>query len=291
MLFYENPEFKLYHGSCIDILETITSSVDMIFADPPYKLSNNGFTCKSGKKASVNKGQWDKSKGLFEDHEFNLQWLSACKEVMKPNATIWISGTYHIIYSIGFALQQLGFKILNEIAWFKPNAAPNLSCRYFTASHEILIWAAREKNSKHVFNYHHMKKINGGKQMRSVWEIPTPSKKEKVYGKHPTQKPLALLDRIILASTNPDQTVLDPFSGSGTTGVAALKSGRKFIGIETEKEYLELSLRRLKAITEADSVQANTPKIYAGNLQPTGSLFENQEQYCPSRFEIALSHC
>ena len=209
---------------------------------------------------------------------------------MKPNSTIWISGTYHIIYSIGFALQKLGFKILNEITWFKPNAAPNLSCRYFTASHETLIWAARDKNSKHVFNYSKMKNMNGGKQMRSVWEIPTPSKKEKVYGKHPTQKPLALLERIILASTNPDQIVLDPFAGSSTTGVAAVRLSRKFIGIEKEKQYLDLSLHRIKAITEVNLESADSSNIYDSNVLSTGTLFENREQYYPSQSEICLSY-
>lgn len=291
MPLYKGSNFELYQGDCNKILSNLNTSFDMIFADPPYKLSNDGFTCQSGKKVCVNKGKWDKSEGLAADHKFNIKWLSVCKEVMNPNATIWISGTYHIIYSIGFALQELGFKILNEIAWFKPNASPNLSCRYFTASHEILIWAARDKNSKHVFNYQEMKKMNGGKQMRSVWEIPTPSKKEKIYGKHPTQKPIALLERIILSSTNPNQTVLDPFAGSGTTGVAAINLGRKFIGIETEKEYLDLALRRIKAIARDEPTPATSDKIYNSNVLPIDSLFESQEQYSPFQSEICLSYC
>ncbi|PKM81986.1 MAG: site-specific DNA-methyltransferase [Firmicutes bacterium HGW-Firmicutes-14] len=290
MPIYKASNFKLFHGDCIKVMSDLHSPVDMIFADPPYKLSNGGFTCQSGKKVSVNKGKWDKSKGLAEDHKFNLQWLNMCKEVMNPNATIWISGTYHIIYSIGFALHELGFKILNEIAWFKPNASPNLSCRYFTASHETLIWAARDKNSKHIFNYQEMKKMNGGRQMRSVWEIPSPSKKEKIYGKHPTQKPIALLERIILSSTNPEQIVLDPFTGSGTTGEAAIKFDRKFIGIEKEKEYIDLTFRRLKAVSAIRTIPSRVDND-CNKLVSIGSLFESQEQYYPSRSEISQSFC
>jgi site-specific DNA-methyltransferase (adenine-specific) len=234
----------------------------MIFADPPYNLSNGGITCYAGRMVSVNKGDWDKSKGFEQDHQFTLDWLNACRRVLKDDGTIWISGTIHNIYSIGFALQQLGYKILNEICWYKPNAAPNLSCRYFTHSHEVVLWAAKSKNSRHKFNYERMKKIAGGKQMRSVWmdidkeesvpdiwTINTPSVEEKHFGKHPTQKPVALLERIILASTNPYDTILDPFTGSSTTGVVAIKHGRKFIGIDSSKEYMDLSTKRIEEIT------------------------------------------
>ena len=252
--YYEKDNFKLYLGNCLEILKEIQEKADMIFADPPYNLSNNGFTCHSGKRASVNKGEWDVSRGIEEDFNFHLQWIKACREVLKSNGTIWISGTYHSIYACGYALQILGYKILNDIAWFKPNAPPNLSCRYFTASHETLIWAIKDPEAKHTFNYKLMKEgdwpedfIKKEKsQMRSVWAIPAPKPEEKKYGKHPTQKPFLLLKRIILASTNEGDLILDPFTGSSTTGLAAYKYNRRFIGIDSKKEYLDLSIKRFE---------------------------------------------
>ncbi len=253
--YYEKCNVQLFLGDCIEILNKISAeSIDMIFADPPYMLSNGGITCHAGKVVSVNKGKWDESNGIDEDFKFHQTWINACKRVLKPNGTIWISGTYHSIYACGFALQKAGFKILNDICWFKPNASPNMSCRYFTASHETLLWAKKDNNSKHTFNYEAMK--NGSwsedfikkpdKQMRSVWAIGTPKPSEKVFGKHPTQKPLELLRRIILASTNKEDLILDPFTGSSTTGIMALKLGRKFIGIDLEQEFLDLSIKRFE---------------------------------------------
>ena len=258
--YYERDNFKLYLGNCLEILKEIQEKVDMIFADPPYNLSNNGFTCQSGKRASVNKGEWDVSRGIEEDFNFHLQWIKACKKVLKPNGTIWISGTYHSIYACGYALQILGYKILNDIAWFKPNAPPNLSCRYFTASHETLIWAIKDPEAKHTFNYKLMKEgdwpedfIKKEKsQMRSVWAIPAPKPEEKKYGKHPTQKPFLLLKRIILASTNEGDLILDPFTGSSTTGLVAYKYNRRFIGIDSKKEYLDLSIKRFEDLRGGD---------------------------------------
>ncbi len=249
--------YRLYHDDCLKILETIPENTfDMIFADPPYMLSNGGITCQNGKVVSVNKGKWDESQGFEQDFEFHKKWLSVCKRVLKKNGTLWVSGTYHSIYSCGFAMQLLGYHILNDISWFKPNASPNMSCRYFTASHETLIWARKDKKTKHTFNYDLMK--NGdfssdfikkpNTQMRSVWAIGTPKKSEKTFGKHPTQKPLDLLERIILASTNKGDLILDPFMGSATTGVAALKHNRKFVGIEKEKEFVELAEKRLSDV-------------------------------------------
>jgi len=236
--------FTLYRGDCFDIIKTIKgSSVDMIFADPPYFLSNNGTTCKSGRRVSVNKGKWDKSSDIEQIHKFNKRWIRLCKRVLDVCATLWISGTYHNIYSIGLALQELEFKILNNIIWQKPNPPPNLACRCFTHSTETILWAKSDK-SRHCFNYKDMKKINNNKQMKDVWTFTSPSKKEKSNGKHPTQKPIALLERIILASTNIGDLVLDPFNGSGTTGIAAYRLHRKYIGIEKEKKYLDLTKKR-----------------------------------------------
>ncbi|CAG1065040.1 Modification methylase DpnIIB [uncultured bacterium] len=262
-VFFNNPEHsvKLLKGNCIEVLNRAReNSVDMIFADPPYFLSNGGITCHAGKMVSVNKGKWDVSKGVKENHEFNLEWLKACQRVLKPNGTIWVSGTTHIIYSIGFAMQELGFKILNDIIWYKRNAAPNLSCRYFTHSTEIVLWAAKDKKSKHYFNYPLMKAFNKGKQMRNLWQlteneeaqtvdnvwtISSPPPIEKRFGKHPTQKPLELLKRIVLASTKENDLVLDPFCGSSTTGITSLLLNRKYVGIDLEESYLELSKKRI----------------------------------------------
>jgi site-specific DNA-methyltransferase (adenine-specific) len=261
-VFFDDPEHsvRLLKGDCIETLnQAKENSVDMIFADPPYFLSNDGITCQNGKMVSVNKGKWDKSKGTKENHEFIQNWLKACKRVLKPNGTIWVSGTTHIIYSIGFAMQELDFKILNDIVWYKRNPPPNLSCRYFTHSTEIVIWAAKDQKSKHMFNYDLMKQLNNGKQMKNfwqidekqeevpnVWQISAPLGDEKQFGKHPTQKPIELLKRIILASTNEGDLVLDPFCGSSTTGVAAVLEKRRYVGIDMEEQYLELSEKRLE---------------------------------------------
>jgi len=255
--YYDKPRFKLYKADCLEILSSFPeNSVDMIFADPPYFLSSGSFTCSNGKMVSVKKGDWDLNNGTKANFEFHNTWIAACRRVLKPNGTIWISGTYHSIYQCGFALEINKYHFLNDIAWFKPNASPNLSCRFFTASHETLLWARKEKKAKHTFNYDLMKNDDWpedqlkkpGLQMRSVWSISTPKPIEKKFGKHPTQKPSDLLKRIVLASTNKGDTILDPFTGSSTTGLAAYLCGRDFIGIDTEKEYLDLSKKRFEEL-------------------------------------------
>lgn len=257
--YYIKDDFVLYNANSLEILTQLPeNSIDMVFADPPYNLSNGGFSVHAGKMVSVNKGDWDKSKGFKDDYDFHYKWLEACKRVLKPEGSLWVSGTYHSIYQCGHALQSLGYHILNDVAWFKPNASPNLSCRFFTASHETLIWARKDKKAKHTFNYDLMK--NGkwpedflkkdGLQMRSVWSILTPRKSEKKFGKHPTQKPIDLLKRIVLASTKEGDVVLDPFTGSSTTGIAASAFKRKFIGIDLEKKYLDVSIKRHEEIEE-----------------------------------------
>ena len=240
----------IIHGNCLEIMERMPSeSFDMIFADPPYFLSNGGITCKNGEAVSVNKGKWDESMGVEKNHEFNLLWLKECQRLLKKDGTIWVSGTHHVIFSIGFAMQQLGFKILNDIAWEKPNPPPNLSCRYFTHSTETIIWAAKNNKSKYLFNYDKMRIINNGKQMKTVWSILPPKTEEKAQGKHPTQKPTELITRCILASTNEGGLILDPFAGSSTTGVCAAKTNRNFICIEQDAEYVALGKKRLDWIT------------------------------------------
>ena len=259
----ENKKVHLYKGEMQKLVPLLFSGIkpEVIFADPPYFLSNNGITCKSGKMVSVNKGKWDKSKGTGANHKFNLEWLRICKEALTKNGTIWITGTSHIIFSIGHALQQLNFKILNDIIWEKSNPPPNLSCRYFTHSTEIVMWAARDDKSKHYFNYSLMKSLNKGKQMKNVWRINAPGRREKLHGKHTTQKPIELLNRILLASSKEDDLVLDPFCGSGITGVAALELGRRFVGIETEEEYLELAKKRIMDVLSSPRLNIEYPSI------------------------------
>lgn len=249
MEYFKADKYKLILGDCLKELKRLDEkSIDMIFADPPYKLSNGGITCHSGRMVSVNKGEWDRSLGLKEDHKFNKKWLKECDRVLKDDGTIWISGTYHIIHSIAFALLEMDYYLINEIAWVKPNAAPNMGCRCFTASQETLLWAKKNKKARHTFNYNFMKELNGGKQMRSVWEIPTTPKREKTFGGHPTQKPKELLYRCILSSTNENDVILDPFCGSGTTGLVAIENNRNFIGIEIEEEYLKLTKNRMMEV-------------------------------------------
>lgn len=255
-LYFETEEAQLIQGDSFKTLTKIEpESVDMIFADPPYFLSNNGITCQSGKMVSVNKGSWDKlsesGTSIEEKHKFNRKWIKLCKKALKINGTIWISGTLHNIYSIGMALEQEGFKIINNITWQKTNPPPNLGCRCFTHSTETILWAKKnEKKSRHFFDYQRMKEINGGKQMKDVWTGSLTKLSEKTEGNHPTQKPEYLLEKIILASTKEGQIILDPFCGSGTTGVVAVRHRRKFIGIDVSQEYLEISKKRLERITD-----------------------------------------
>lgn len=253
--YYQNDDAGIILGDTFQILRKIKAeSFDMIFADPPYFLSSDGITCQGGKMVSVNKGSWDKlqfdnKKGIEEKHRFNRRWIKQCRRILKPDGSIWISGTLHNIYSIGMALEQEGFKIINNITWQKTNPPPNLACRCFTHSTETILWAQKyEKKSRHFFNYEKMKQMNGGKQMKDVWTGSLTKPSEKREGKHPTQKPEYLLEKMILASTEEGQIILDPFCGSGTTGVVALKYNRKFIGIDNAEEYLQITQRRLEKV-------------------------------------------
>lgn len=248
--FYESENEILINDDSFKSLKNIKAeTVDMIFADPPYFLSNGGITCQGGKMVSVNKGSWDTGSFFDEKHNFNRGWIRLCREILTPDGTIWISGTLHNIYSVGVALEQEGFKIINNITWQKTNPPPNLACRCFTHSTETIIWAKKnDKKAKHFFDYALMKSLNNDKQMKDVWSGALTPKSEKTNGKHPTQKPLYLLERIISASTQKGDLVLDPFNGSGTTGVAAKILSRRYIGIEKEIEYVELSKRRLENV-------------------------------------------
>lgn len=264
--FYQSitSDYLLFHGDCMELLPLLNTKVDMVFADPPYFLSNGGISVQGGKIVSVDKGDWDK--GMSPEHidTFNQKWISQCREILSDNGTIWVSGTYHNIFSVAKALTSLGFKILNVITWAKTNPPPNISCRYFTYSTEFIIWARKNAKVPHYYNYELMKRINGDKQMTDVWRLPAISSWEKTCGKHPTQKPLSLMSRIILASTRKGDKVLDPFCGSGTTGIAANLLGRTFIGIEREREYVEMSQRRRQEIDNshvADSYRTHIKDI------------------------------
>ncbi len=244
----DNRDFTIVHGDCFDVLPQFDFKFDMIFADPPYFLSNGGISYQAGKVVCVDKGEWDKGGSLESIMEFNRKWLSLCQEKLKDNGTIWISGTHHNIFSIANVLTELGYKILNVITWAKTNPPPNISCRFFTYSTEFIIWARKYPKVPHKYNYELMKAINDGKQMTDVWRLPSIGRWEKSCGKHPTQKPLALLIRIILASTDEHDWILDPFAGSSTTGVAASLCGRRFLGIEQEESFASLSRSRRKEL-------------------------------------------
>lgn len=260
-IYYKDDDICLLNGDSFNLLKSISKkSIDMIFADPPYFLSNDGISCSGGKQVSVNKGDWDKGLDIYQKLEYHKEWIKLCRNVLKDNGTIWISSTLHSVYAIGVALEMEGFSIINNIIWQKTNPSPNLACRCFTHSTETIIWARKQltpsKKGNHFFNYSLMKQENGGKQMKDVWEFNEPEfyissvtpKSEKKEGKHPTQKPIGLLKRIIEASTNVGDLILDPFNGSGTTGVVAKMLNRKYIGIELDTSYLDLTVRRLKKI-------------------------------------------
>ncbi len=245
---------RLLHGNSLEVLRTLgDESVDCVWTDPPYLLSNDGITCVSGRMVKVNKGDWDRSRGIELDHEFNRQWLAECHRLLTPGGTIWVSGTLHVYLSVGMAMQQLGFRILNDIVWEKPSPPPNLGCRCFTHTSEMLLWATKAKRggrARYTFNYEAMKAENGGRQMKNIWRLPTPGAAEKRFGKHPTQKPVALISRCLRASTNPGDLVLDLFAGSGSTGVAALELGRRFLGVEREAAYASLAAKRLRDVAQ-----------------------------------------
>jgi len=256
-----NLDFYILHGDTFKLLPEFEFKFDMIFADPPYFLSNGGISVQGGKMVCVNKGDWDKGLTPEKMHAFNHQWLSLCRNKLKDNGTIWVSGTYHNIFSVANCMTELGYKILNCITWAKTNPPPNISCRYFTYSTEFILWARKDIKKAHYFNYDLMRHINGDKQMTDVWRIPAIAKWEKSCGKHPTQKPLTLLSRIILASTKKGAWILDPFAGSSTTGIAANLLERRFLGIEKEKSFVEMAVARRKEIERLNIAEEYRSRI------------------------------
>ncbi len=255
--FWHSPEkdVGLYQGDVLDVLKKLPSeSVDCVWTDPPYNLSNDGITCVAGRMVPVNKGDWDRSRGIEGDFQFNLAWLEHCYRILKPTGSIWVTGTLHVHPSVGMALLHNGFRLLNDIVWEKPNPPPNLGCRTFTHATELVLWASKAQkgdSDRYKFNYEEMKLENGNKQMKSIWKFQTPRKgtDETKFGRHPTQKPVALVDRCLRASTDPGDVVLDPFVGSGTSGVASVAIGRMFMGIDLSETYLQIAKARLSTIS------------------------------------------
>lgn len=276
-----NRDFTLLQGDCIELLTQFDFQFDMIFADPPYFLSNGGISVQSGKQVSVNKGAWDKSQGFAENNKFNFDWISLCRDKLKEDGTIWVSGTYHNIFSVAQMLTELNFRILNCITWAKTNPPPNLSCKFFTHSTEFILWARKNKKITHYYNYELMKEINGGTQMRDLWILPAIAKWEKSCGKHPTQKSLPLLARIILSSTKECAWILDPFTGSSTTGIAASLLNRRFLGIDREKNFLEISKNRREEIEDIKIREEYRMRISKYSNKPIKDLLEiqNREPY------------
>lgn len=269
-IYFSKDDFTLYYGDSFSLLKKIElQSIDFIFADPPYFLSSGGISCQSGKQVSVNKGEWDYSKSIVDKLKYHRKWISLCRNVLKDDGSIMISATLHSVYAIGVALEMEGFSIINNIIWRKTNPPPNLACRCFTHSTETVIWARKQltprRKGKHTFNYLKMKVENGSKQMKDFWELnelepeiyvsSTTPKREKKAGKHPTQKPLALLNRLIRCSTKEGDMILDPFNGSGTTGIAAHMLGRSYIGFDNVIEYLEITKERFLSLCNKGDVK------------------------------------
>jgi len=274
------PLNQILHGDCIEVLESLPdNSVDLIFADPPYNLQlrNDLYRPDRSKVAAVDDG-WDKFEDFKEYDEFTSKWLSACQRVLKETGTIWVIGSYHNIYRVGAIMQDLGFWILNDILWIKANPMPNFRGVRFTNAHETMLWAQKKQGAKYTFNHHEMKALNDDLQMRSDWEIPLATGKQRIKMNgskaHSTQKPEALLYRVILSSSKVGDVVLDPFFGSGTTGAVAKKLGRSWIGIEQDKKYVKVAQKRIDAVTESDSEAIKVEKSKQVRV-PFGALLES----------------
>lgn len=270
-----NEEFTLFHGDTMELIGNIGKKVDMIFADPPYFLSKKGTRQINGTWKSFDKGDWDRATTQDNINTFNKKWLSACRNVLKENGTIFVTGTYHNIFSVATCMVELGYKILNIIVWQKADAKPTLSRNYFNFTTEYIVWARKNENVPHFFNCALMEQLNGGTRMTDVWRIPFLSSWEMKCGKHPTQKPLRLLYRIILSSTHTGDTILDPFAGSCTTGIAANLLGRKFIGIDQNLDFLMYGVRRKQEIEDP----------------PTAEIIRKKMAENPEEVMVMVNHC
>ena len=274
------PVNSILHGDCIEILKSLPeNSVDLIFADPPYNLQlrNDLYRPNMTKVDAVNDG-WDQFKGFAEYDAFTREWLSASRRVLKATGTIWVIGSYHNIYRVGTILQDLEFWILNDIVWIKGNPMPNFRGVRFTNAHETIIWAQKKQGARYTFNHKTMKALNDDLQMRSDWNLNLATGKQRIRANgtkaHSTQKPEALLYRVIMASSNPGDVVLDPFFGTGTTGAVAKKLGRNWIGIERDKKYVRIAQKRIDAVQRADEEALNVEQQRRTRV-PFGALLEN----------------
>ena len=263
----KDNSFELYLGDATEWLNCMNWKCDMIFADPPYFLSRGCSLEINGERKSFDKGEWDRTTSLENINLFNRNWLSSCRKVLKDSGTIWVSGTYHNIFSVATCLVELGFKVLNIIVWQKSDAKPTLSRNYFNFTTEYLVWARKSEKSRHYFNCDLMEQINGGARMGDVWRIPFVSTWEMHQGRHPTQKPLRLLYRTILSSTRKGDIILDPFAGSCTTGIAANLLGRRFVGIDKNRDFLDIGIKRKYEIED---------KVVAKNMLK--KMSENPEE-------------
>lgn len=263
MPYYQtnNNDFVLIKGDTMLELPLLKEQFDMIFADPPYFLSGGGKTIRGKRIVTVDKGDWDTVRSDKEKDAFNFQWLSLCRDLLKDNGTIWVCGTFHNIYSVARCINQLGYKLLNVITWQKTDPPPSMTGTRFNFASEYIIWAAKSNKSKHYLDFETMTLLNGGKQMPDVWRLPSVGMWEKRCGKHPTQKPLHLLYRLIIACTHEGDTILDPFAGSCTTGVAAYLLGRRFIGIDQEQDFLDLGIRRINELQNSETFQKTLKKM------------------------------
>lgn len=270
-----NEEFTLFHGNTMELIGNIDKKVDMIFADPPYFLSKNISKCINGTWKSFDKGEWDRVTNQDNINAFNHKWLSACRNILKDDGTIFVTGTYHNIFSVASCMLELGYKILNIIVWQKSDAKPTLSRNYFNFTTEYIVWARKNEKIPHFFNCELMEQLNGGARMSDVWRIPFLSSWELKCGKHPTQKPLRLLYRVILSSTHEGDTIFDPFAGSCTTGIAANLLNRKFIGIDQNIEYLMYGIRRKQEIED--------PCV--------AEIIKNKMSENPEEVMVMVNHC
>ena len=279
--YYKSSDraFTILNGDCFDLLGRFDFKFDMIFADPPYFLSNGGISCQAGKVVCVDKGDWDKSRSTEDIQKYNNEWLRLCRDKLKDNGTIWISGTYHNIFSIAMSLSNLGYRILNVVTWAKTNPPPNISRRFFTYSTEFVIWARKQQKVPHQYNYDLMRQINNGRQMKDVWHMPAIGRWEKSCGKHPTQKPLALVLRAILSCTSSNDWILDPFAGSSTTGIAANICGRRYLGIEQEVEYADLGRRRKEELNDTSVLNKYISKLEDLKYYYKGYVSEPENEY------------
>lgn len=274
--YHQSNYFTLFNADSLTLIDQLEdNSIDVVFADPPYFLSSGRKMDIAGRNVHFEKGAWDRSRSIEEVDQFNNKWIKAVRSKMKENGTIWISGTFHNIFSVERILVENGFKIINLVSWQKSNPRDIVDGQHLTFSTEILVWARKSLHGKHCYNHELMVQLNGGKPLTDVWKIPTPGSWERTCGYHPTQKPLRLLYRIILSSTNEGDLILDPFAGSCTTGIAANLLGRNFIGIDQSKDFLDFGIRRKQEI--------ESPEIREKIIK---KMSEN-----PEEVTVIINHC